>query len=233
MLIGPLGGGGNIVGVGRRGQNLRQQRVRIKRDARHQLIQLCGSERRGGGAWAKTGAATIPARTTSAAGTFLILCIFIILQTQRRGRSRNRFRRCGSSAVKNVSSESITIQLWRVRHTKTRSHLRNSSPERGLKIYNQRRSSSPGIRHQRIEQQLEILITLAAILRAHAEQDHVPLPHRDVEQRRLPRQIFLAQQPARREHARGRDTARPLAPSPGTSHAGLCSLHNVISAGMP
>jgi len=45
VLIRPLAAG-EYRGVGRRSQDLRQQRVRIKRDARHQLVQLSAERRR-------------------------------------------------------------------------------------------------------------------------------------------------------------------------------------------
>src|SRR5579863_9964255 len=47
MLIGPLGSRGDVAWESGRGHYLRQQRIRVKRDARYQLLQLLRRKGRG------------------------------------------------------------------------------------------------------------------------------------------------------------------------------------------
>ena len=80
MIVGPFRGVGNLVGIGCSGENLRQERVGIERDAGDQFIQLLWCVRwrglswglfrwRGGawsGAWARDGVADHPIRSATA-----------------------------------------------------------------------------------------------------------------------------------------------------------------------
>src|SRR5688500_2964845 len=54
--------------------------------------------------------------------------------------------------------------------------------------------------NERIEEELESLIALRAILRTHTEEHHVSRAYRNIDDRRAPREMFLAQQPSRGEH---------------------------------
>jgi hypothetical protein len=49
VLVGPLGGVGDLVPVGGCGEGLGEQRVRIEGDAVDELVELLGQERRGRG----------------------------------------------------------------------------------------------------------------------------------------------------------------------------------------
>src|SRR5689334_6243279 len=61
---------------------------------------------------------------------------------------------------------------------------------------------TPPSPNHRVEQHLKRQVTLRPILRPHPEQHHMPGPHRRIDQRRLPRDHLLADEPPRRQHPR-------------------------------
>src|SRR5205823_14874310 len=70
--------------------------------------------------------------------------------------------------------------------------------------------------HDGIPDERERAPSLTAMLRAEAEEDDAPLPQRNLCERDLARQIFLAEQPARTQHVAvgvARDDADALARS--------------------
>src|ERR1700691_4835095 len=83
-------------------------------------------------------------------------------------------------------------------HTETTgSHaLENIDSKNTGRVARKQAASAPTAQHQRIEKQLERLIALRAVLRAHAEQHRAALSQGNLHQRRAPLEIGLAQQPS-------------------------------------